>query len=104
MVRLLVARFRHHCTSDRMVASLYYSSADRMFPSSLHYSSLLGLVDVTKWFLEKEAIVNAEGGHRHDNALRAASNGGHKAVVQLLLDAKVDGRRESRQLYKTLGE
>ena len=42
-----------------------------------------------KLLLVKGADVNAEG-RRYDNALQAASDGGHEGVVKLLLDKGAD--------------
>jgi hypothetical protein len=52
----------------------------------LYYAALLGLSMTTRWLLDKHADVNAQGGE-YDNALQAASLGGHKQVVKLLLGA-----------------
>ncbi|KAK1993616.1 purine and uridine phosphorylase [Colletotrichum falcatum] len=51
--------------------------------SSLYYSCLKGLTTTT--LLNKGADVNAQGGY-YGNALQAASYGGHKNIVQMLLD------------------
>ena len=40
---------------------------------------------MVKLLLDRGANVNAQGGH-YGNALQAASEGGHEAVVKLLLD------------------
>jgi hypothetical protein len=52
----------------------------------LYYAALLGLSMTTRWLLDKHADVDAQGGE-YDNALQAASLGGHKQVVKLLLGA-----------------
>ena len=43
---------------------------------------------MVQMLLDKGAEVNAQGGH-YDNALQAASAGGHHTVVQMLLDQGV---------------
>jgi hypothetical protein len=52
----------------------------------LYYAAQLGLIVITKLQLDKDADVNAQGGS-YGNALQAASYGGHKQVVKMLLDA-----------------
>ena len=50
-----------------------------------YHAALLGLNDVLASILSRSSTdINAEGG-KYGNALQAASQGGHKAVVQLLL-------------------
>ena len=53
--------------------------------SSLYYSSLKGLVGITRVFLEIGTEANAQGGE-HGNALQAASFRGFEKIVELLLN------------------
>jgi hypothetical protein len=57
--------------------------------SALYYVSLQGLLKPLRLLLERGADVNAQGG-AYDNALQAASAGGHEAVVALLLEKGAD--------------
>jgi hypothetical protein len=59
-----------------------------VFGPPLYYSSLLGLTNVTEWLCQT-GDVNAQGGN-YGNALQAACRGGHKDVVQLLLENDAD--------------
>ncbi|KAJ7483010.1 hypothetical protein B0H11DRAFT_1723571, partial [Mycena galericulata] len=54
-------------------------------PQPLYFLALLGLADVLSAFLEIQGNVNTEGG-LYGTALQAASAGGHKAIVVMLLD------------------
>ncbi len=57
--------------------------------SPLYYTALAGLVESARLLLEKGADVNAHDGYR-GNALQAASEMGHEAVVRLLLEKGAD--------------
>jgi ankyrin repeat protein len=64
--------------------------SQELIPSSLYYTSLMGLEEAS-WdlVLEKGADVNAQGGE-YGNALQAASKAGHQPIVQLLLEKGAD--------------
>ena len=65
--------------------------------SPVYYASLLGFAKTMHEFLnvcqddiiERQNLVNAQGGN-HGNALQAASYNGHDKVVQMLIDAGAD--------------
>ena len=67
----------------------HYYFLNTNFPSRLYYSSMLGLLKITKWLLNEGLDVNAQGGY-YGNALQAASLSGHEAVVRLLLGKDAD--------------
>jgi hypothetical protein len=75
---------------------LYEYSKIKMAPP-LYYTSLEGMTETTRLLLEKGANVNAQGG-LYDNALQAASFGGHLAIVKLLLEKGVNRDSQSEQL------
>lgn len=63
-----------------------YNPDSRRPPSyapAIYYSSLLGLVHITKWLIDNGADVNETGG-QHANALQAAAFAGREVIVQLL--------------------
>jgi ankyrin repeat protein len=49
--------------------------------------------------LRRGADVNAQGG-QYGNALQAASNGGHKEIVKLLLERGADVNAQGGHLWK----
>ena len=59
----------------------------------LYYATFTGANELVRLLQEKGADVNAKGGD-YDNALQAASVGGHEAVVQLLLEKGADVNAE----------
>ena len=59
------------------------------FSSSVYFSSLLGLINVTTDLIASGADVNMQGG-QYGSALQAASMEGHKKIVELLLQQGAD--------------
>jgi ankyrin repeat protein len=55
----------------------------------LYYAAFGGLHKTVKLLLNKNANVNAQGGH-YGNALQAASDSGHEAIVRLLVENGVN--------------
>jgi len=58
-------------------------------PSTLYYASLAILLPAVQALVKKGVDMNAQGG-RYGNALQAASNRGHKAIVGLLVEKGAD--------------
>jgi hypothetical protein len=67
----------------------------------LYYAALCGLNVTTRLLLDEGADVNAQGGH-YDNALQAASYGGHEQVVKMLLDKGADVNTQGGQYGNAL--
>ncbi|OAG10753.1 HET-domain-containing protein, partial [Paraphaeosphaeria sporulosa] len=54
----------------------------------LYYAALLNLSTITKMLLDQDAEINDQGGE-FGNALQAASQAGHEAIVRTLLESKI---------------
>ena len=65
-----------------------FSSGEKM-ATPLYYASLADLQRTAQALTEQGAIINAQGGI-YGNALQAASGGGYKEIVQLLLEKGAD--------------
>lgn len=63
------------------------SAADKDGRTVLHHVSVHGNVKMAKLLVDKGADVNAQGG-RYGNTLQAASDRGHREIVQMLNAAK----------------
>lgn len=66
--------------------------------SPLYYASMLGLVELAQFLLDRGMDVNALGG-RYGNALVAASTSGSEKMVTLLLDRGADPNGHSGLIY-----
>ncbi|OWT42644.1 Pfs, NACHT and Ankyrin domain protein [Pochonia chlamydosporia 170] len=85
-------RFLQNEVTFQRWARLYQPDLPRAYDqgpprgSRLYYACFLGLVASARDLIGKGAEVNAQGGGHYGNALCAASVGGHRETVQLLLD------------------
>ncbi|KAK2030818.1 purine and uridine phosphorylase, partial [Colletotrichum zoysiae] len=82
--------YLHHADCNEGYYRLFPPPAER---SEFTYACLGGLARVAQEMMREGADVNAEGSY-YNNALQAASFGGHYDIVKLLLDGGADAHKQ----------